>query len=451
MSDTTMRPRAAIWARKWFPDMLAPSRLLLALGALSLILTGVALIYTRSVERDARLHAEDSRDTLKLLREALRAGVDAETGQRGYLLTRDESYLEPYDHSARAWVPAIDRLSEAMGGGTDEAETATLGQLRSLAEQKLAELEQTVSLTRQGRHEEAMTVVNSGLGKDLMGEFRDSITRLETQEEMALGASVARAERTESVTRPLLFILALIIVGTVGLAVWLERRAAFVEAAAKEADELRRSRETSELLVKELNHRVKNLFAVILSIVGLAARDQTDVAAVVASIRARIHVLSLAHAISQGKHGFQMVDMKKLLEATLAPYGDAERTKVSFDGPPVELPAKAVTPVGLLVHELATNASKYGALSDRNGKVDLSWKTVMSEQGTELVKLRWSERDGPKIEKPPERASSSGGFGTLMMTSAIRQLFGKETRTWNEAGLVFELEFPRHGMKGAKA
>ena len=415
-----------------------PSRVLIVMLCVVLGGIGLALFQSVGAERSAREQVTRTTEVLRNLRTSLRLGLDAETGQRGFLLTNDPLYLESYERGRRGWLPAIDALDASLSGIATQDQSDAISRMRSLATQKLEELSRTVELARADRIDDALALVGTDEGKEIMDAFRRETAALEDEEQLILSAALARAETVEARTLPILAFLALTVIGLVGLGLWLERRAALAEAAAQEAEELRRARERSDLLARELNHRVKNLFSVILSIVSLSGRNATDPKALVRKIRDRIHALSLAHAVSQGQLDQKLVGLRDVLAATLEPYIEGEGgtgARVILDGVPVDLPVRSVTPIGLVAHELATNAAKYGALSVPGGRVRIDWSVEGEAERT--VRLRWTERGGPATAEP-----DAEGFGSIMLRQAASQLRGSVERRWTPAGLEAEITFP---------
>ena len=422
-----------------------PSRVLILLICGVLAGIGAALLDTVAAQQATRDQVARTDQILGLLRNALRTGLDAETGQRGFLLTGDESYLRPYLAAEDTWLADIDELERALEGLATDTQMEAIREMRELAAAKLAEQARTIELMREGRSDDARAVVLTDEGQRLMRDFRREVAALEDTEELILSAALTRAERVEARTLPILAILGATVLGLVVLGFWLERRTARAEADAREAVELRLAHERSDLLARELNHRVKNLFAVIMSIVSMSGRGETDVAVAVKKIRERIHALSLAHAVSTGQLEAKVVGLADVLRATLEPYTgrDAARGgmggapgRVTIEGPPVELPVKSVTPAGLIAHELATNATKYGALSRPDGTVAIRWDLEDAGAEGSRVRLVWTERGGP-----PAGGDQAEGFGSLMLRQAARQLGGGIERRWTPDGLEAELTF----------
>ena len=200
---------------------------------------------------------------------------------------------------------------------------------------------------------------------------------------------------------------------------------------------LRTAQQRSDLLVRELNHRVKNLFAVIGSIVSLSGRSVPEARGVLNVVRERVNALALAHTVGQGRLEEKNVPLGDIARATLAPY---DRDAVEIEGPEVALPFEAVTPMGLILHELMTNAVKYGALSVAEGRVSVRWTCSADD----IVSLEWRETGGPLVAGEP----STTGFGSIMLRQAEAQLGADVATDWREEGLHMTLTFPLHRAEG---
>jgi len=195
--------------------------------------------------------------------------------------------------------------------------------------------------------------------------------------------------------------------------------------------------EQQELLLKEMDHRVKNLFAIAAGMVRLSARSATTPKELAETIQGRLGALASAHQLIRPRYSGAEVTKREstlgdLIRKVLTPYadpagsGDCARTEI--DGPEIAVGPEAATNVALVVHELATNAAKYGALSVPGGRVRISW-TVANGR----LALSWEERDGPVITGPPERE----GFGSVLARRSIDGgLRGDLTFHWNPDGLV---------------
>jgi two-component sensor histidine kinase len=410
-------------------------KLTLVLLMLMIVATVVIFIRTTATEREARDEATAVIDILSELRDVVRTGVDAETGSRGYLLTEDASFLEPYDRARKIWLSDIDRLKVKFELVDDPENVLATQRIHALAVKKLDFMDKVITLTRQGQRDVAIAEVKTKYGKLLLDNIRDIVRELEMKEHQKLVQSVDRANTTGYGITATLIGLLLLIIGLAYFSFRQERRASRVALLDQEALLLRQSKEQADLIAQELNHRVKNLFAVILSLITLSARGGTDVPSTVKKIGDRIHALSLAHSVSQGTTGISSIDIKELLSATLAPYRDTQNP-ISYDGPQINLPTAAMTPLGLIMHELATNALKYGALSVPEGSVSVHWEKRDDAQGSH-IDLRWTEQGGPVPD-----ADAAQGFGTSMIEASAQQLGGQVEHHWHAQGLEVNLHFP---------
>ncbi len=193
--------------------------------------------------------------------------------------------------------------------------------------------------------------------------------------------------------------------------------------------------ERQTLLAREVDHRAKNALAVIQSMVRLTRA--TDVASYVASIEGRINALSRVHTVL-AQSRWQAVDLRELVEEEIAPYRVPGVERVTASGQRVLLDPAAAQTFTLALHELVTNAAKYGALSSASGQLILHW-----EQTADALTLIWTELGGPKV-----RAPANSGFGTRIITVSIeKQLGGAATFNWRPEGLRCTLSIPRTRQK----
>jgi PAS domain S-box-containing protein len=165
-----------------------------------------------------------------------------------------------------------------------------------------------------------------------------------------------------------------------------------------------------KLLVDELNHRVKNTLATVQSIVANTLRASSDLSDFKEAFTSRLMALSATHDILTASN-WRSADLHDILAAELGLYG---RERISMSGPPIELPPSHAVAVGLLLHELATNAAKYGALSVQDGRLSVSW-TVIQDENERLLRLEWTESDGPEVATPSRR-----GFGSRLIQTILR-------------------------------
>lgn len=178
-------------------------------------------------------------------------------------------------------------------------------------------------------------------------------------------------------------------------------------------------------LTRELNHRVKNTLANVLSIVSLTRRRASNLDEFATSLEGRIRALSATHdLLTQSEWG--TTPIRAVVEAELAPYSQDNDRILDLAGPAVELAPNDALSLGMAIHELATNASKYGALSVPGGRVAITWQLITQD----LARVEWAERDGPIVSQ----AARKRGFGTEL----IEKIVAHELR--NPVDLRFEPE-----------
>lgn len=404
---------------------------LVALTALAMILVVLLVIRTVEVERAQRAQAQLTSEIINELRDISRAALNGETGERGYMLSLDRRYLAPFFAGRDQLEPSLERLRGLVEPTATPRQRELLDQIDVLSRAKFAELEQGIALVSQGNLIEARRLVLTDEGQEAMERLRRALREMETIEIAVLDRARGDAAYAEKRVVPLLGgLLGLLAISLVASG-RLIARGARAEAEAAQAVALAEARDRADLLARELNHRVKNLFAVVLAIVKLSARDAPEAKPVTEGIAQRIMALLKAHEVSQGELDHPTVALAALVETTLAPYR-SDDLQASVAGPDVLLDARSITPLGLVLHELTTNAVKYGGWSRPGGAIAVIW-TVKDQE----VTLTWQETGVP-ITSPPERQ----GFGSMLITSSARQLGGTIEHDFAREGLAVTMRFP---------
>ena len=405
-------------------------------AVLSLIIFGamfalIFLVYqTLEGERREREQSRLTASVLAELQEVEYAALNAETGQRGYLITLDRRYLSSYQQGSEQIEPSLRRLRDLLGDETTVRQAELLDQIDSLARAKFSEMEESVMLIEDGRLLDARRSILSDEGQEAMERLRRAVDEMRVIERQILARQAADTARLEARILPLLGGLIILILVAILLGARLVSRAARAEAEAAQAAAVGEARDRADLLARELNHRVKNLFAVVLAIVQMSARDKPEAKPVTDSIAERIRALLTAHEVSQGALDTQLASLEALIDTSLAPYRSSTQT-ANIDGPEVLLPAKRITPLGLVFHELTTNAVKYGAWA-HGGTIDVSWT-----RKDDRINLVWRETGVP-LDGEPDRK----GFGSLLMNSAARQFGGTVERDFTKDGLIVTIDLP---------
>lgn len=208
------------------------------------------------------------------------------------------------------------------------------------------------------------------------------------------------------------------------------------DKAQREITERRQAEEARLVVLRELNHRVKNLFAVAVGMVTMTARTSDSTGRMAEALTGRLRALASAHElirpnIMSENQQPQHTSVAAMIDRVLAPHLSDRNAQLRLEGPDVLVGPSGATSLALILHELATNAAKYGTLSEPNGRLSISWR--IEGQG---MTLNWVERGGPKIEGPPQRK----GFGAdLARMSAKGQLGGDVTHAWHPEGVEITL------------
>ncbi len=205
--------------------------------------------------------------------------------------------------------------------------------------------------------------------------------------------------------------------------------------AVRMAARIARGETLHGLLINELNHRVKNTLATVQSLAAQTFRGSGDAEAK-AKFNARLASLGRTHDILSARK-WDRADIREVVDATLEPFAAANPKRISLAGPELPLSSRSVVMLSMVLHELATNAAKYGALSTNRGRVRVDWRTV-NGGGETRVKLDWRETGGPAVVKP-----ARNGFGsTLIEKGFAAQLQGRADLHFETEGVACSLEFP---------
>ena len=421
----------------WRATPRVPALVLLAIVALALLGTFTLIFTTVEAERVQREQAARTASVIGALDGMIGAALNGETAQRGYFITTDRRYLEPYFRGRQAYYAERDALHRRLAtSALTEQQGALVDEIERLGDAKWAEMSATIALVEQGRIVDAHTRILSDEGQLAMQGLRGAVARLEAAERTRLDAATDAAARAEARVVPSLALLFVVIVVALVLGLVQAIRTARAESAAANAEALAEAHDRADLLAKELNHRVKNLFAVILAIVKMSARGDAAAAPAVDRIARRIHALVTAHDVTQGSHGDAHVDLADLVTKTIAPYRSASE-RCEMVGDALEIPGRHAVPLGLVLHELVTNAVKYGAWANPGGLVRIAWKV---EDGT--VQVCWVEQASDPVSPPPGGKPGREGFGSMLIRSSERQLGGRIARTFESHGIVVEITFP---------
>jgi two-component sensor histidine kinase/CHASE3 domain sensor protein len=492
--------------------------------------------------------------------------LNAESGQRGFLITADQGYLDTYQKAARELPAQLDTLQRISAHGAPA--DPLIARIVTLSHEKMRELQETISLERAGQHEQAVALLRSGRGEAAMNAIRATMTALQdnvegplAQKRIALDAlqswlmlgvlsammvacilagvlirSSARqlralelredtlrrlaqglerriAQRTSSLADAnLRFHAALRASGVTVFTqdsdlryVWISKdvlgrpaadyvgrtddevlppgaaaavgpvkrgvlrtgdparvevavddrgvmrwfdctidaqrdadgRIVGIVCAAVEITEQKERESRIRLLMRELTHRSKNLLTVIDAIARQTATNSDGIKDFLTRFRDRLHSLAGSH--DQLVHeDWQGAWLRELVLGQLGHYYDKDSPAITLDGPRVRVQPEAAQHIGLALHELATNAAKYGALSAPTGRVQITWDVEQDATGDPVCRMCWTEHGGPPAQPPARR-----GFGHVVIERTVaRALGGSVILEFPPEGLRWTLTFP---------
>jgi PAS domain S-box-containing protein len=210
--------------------------------------------------------------------------------------------------------------------------------------------------------------------------------------------------------------------------------ASFLDITRRKRDE-----ERHQLLVEELDHRLKNTLATVQSIAAQTLRGAAVEEGVRDAFEGRLLALSKAHNLL-AHESWNGVGLCDVIEQTLQPFAvkDRRSARFSVEGGDVRLPPKAALTLAMVFHELATNAAKYGSLSSNDGEIRITWEEEPTPQGAQIIRLRWQESGGPPV-MPPGRK----GFGSRLIECGLaHELDGEAHLNYEPEGVVCQIAMP---------
>jgi PAS domain S-box-containing protein len=393
----------------------------------SLVLSDVMMPRMDGMELLSRLRAEPRTAAVPVILLSARAGEEAKI--EGLGAGADDYLIKPF--SARELLARVDahlKIARVRG--------ETMERLRGSEERYRAFIAASSDVVY--RMSADWSEMHSLRGKNFVSDTDDtSRTWLETyihpDDRAKVLAAINEAIRTKSP-----FELEHLVIRVDGSMGWAHSRAVpvFDEdgeilewfGAAQDISERKRHEETQQLLLNELNHRVKNTLAVVQAIGQQTLRQTKDPAEFAASFGGRIQSLSRMHGLLS-QSGWQGADLQEIAQDQLAAH---EASGIIISGPPVRLEPQVALHVALMIHELGTNSVKYGALSRAEGVVSLGW--ALSDN---RLRLEWRERGGPPVKSPLKR-----GFGTNLIESTVKGEGGTSHMIVEADGLRWEIILP---------
>lgn len=407
-------------------------------------LTAILSLLFFSALDDSRARVRGTHDVLLALKGLLAAAADAETGQRGYLITQKDAYLTPYREGLEAGQSLLNRLEGLHAANARQL--ANVAKLKALWIERSQSLNQTLTIAHTQGFEAARAAVGTGHGTTIMDQLRLTVSDIEAIENVTRGEALAKADA--DARRWIAFSLSATVISFVALLYLLSqaRRAAEdlrAEVSTRQsAEELSRERAEQALRVRVMNrelvHRTKNLISVVQAIVRNQEKGSPEIDRFSAGLSNRLVSLGSTLDILV-REQWNQVTLQDLIAGQLGHFSeDIGRRIVVSPGPAITFTASEGQMIGLALHELGTNAAKYGALSSAGGQVDIRWLEEPGAEGPAIV-LQWTERNGPPVEPPSRR-----GFGSRITESlAARAVGGTAAIDFNPSGLVWTLTFQR--------
>lgn len=195
-----------------------------------------------------------------------------------------------------------------------------------------------------------------------------------------------------------------------------------------------------KLLLDELNHRVKNTLATVQSIALQTLKGSAPIDAERSAFQGRLIALSKLHNLLVQDH-WESASLRDIVTGSLSPYGDGETARFTVDGPDIRLIPKVALALGMAIHELATNAAKYGALSNDVGCIEIAWK-LAAASGSDRLHLSWRESGGPAVQPP-----SGSGFGSVLIKRGLaHDLGGDADLIFDPVGVRCTIDMPVRGL-----
>lgn len=210
--------------------------------------------------------------------------------------------------------------------------------------------------------------------------------------------------------------------------------------------DLKESETARDLISHELAHRIQNIFAVVNSLINSSARNVPEARDFAEAVSARILALGQAHRYVKIDGGAKTLREQErtlhgLIHSLMAPYeGNANACQITIEGCDAAIDLKAATALALILHELATNSVKYGALASEGGTLHIVCRSADGE-----FRIVWRERGGPEVTASPERL----GFGSRLISTMLAQLRGSFDRVWDRQGLTATIKFPEASLSRA--
>ncbi|MBN8965247.1 MAG: PAS domain S-box protein, partial [Rhizobiales bacterium] len=232
-----------------------------------------------------------------------------------------------------------------------------------------------------------------------------------------------------------------------GRVIWIAVRSSTVRDAAggflygvrvvQDVTERKEAEERQKLLIDELNHRVKNTLATVQSLAAQTARGTASPDAFRKAFEGRLIALSQAHDQLTRRHWLN-ADLRGIIAGVTSPYVSRSQEQIVIEGIDITVKPRVALTLAMALHELTTNASKYGALSVPAGRIEISWAILESDSAPSQLRIEWRERNGPVVEAPTRH-----GFGSRFIEGSVAaELQGSARLDYHPTGLVCTMKIP---------
>lgn len=431
-------------------------------AVLAIAVVAVSIVVAAWINAEARRTATEVSHSIAIRERAERfLGHlrDAETGQRGFLLTADEAYLAPYTIGRSRAYPELEALEELVA--SDTAQRERVAQLRALTSEKLAELDSTVELARNGRVVQAVAALRAGSGGAVMTELRATTQQIQLAENLRL----VELNRREAQRRLLASIGIVVALAALACAAWLQlqmrqRRSRILALSNAELErlvgertqELENERLRIEALLGDVSHRVGNNLAMVSALLSVQSRQSGEpaVKAALAQAQSRIQAIAAGQRRLRLNLATDEIDAQPYMEDLLAEIGrnaDGRPIAIELDMGAIRLPGKDAVSYVVIVNELVTNAIKHAFPAGLSGRILVQFRQEAPEAGQEEGALVLTiEDDGVGVATGTE----TKGLGHTVIASLLRSMQATmETGPANPGagrpGTRISLSFPQKG------